>query len=111
MVDPKLMCRAHLLGEHRELHTLVGALRKGRSIQGYVDDGLVEVHNVVARHDELVAEFRRRGWPSGYVHTTPIESFDGFTAGSVNVGANALELMRRCAQCAARTRQELFHVC
>ena len=26
MVDPRFMCRAHILGEHRECHALIGTI-------------------------------------------------------------------------------------
>jgi len=106
MVEPKYLCRSHLLGEHRELHTLVGTLREGKSIQGYLDGKLVEVHNIASRHDALVAEFRRRGWPSGFAHATPLNGFEGFEAGEVDVEANRKELIRRCFACAINFQQE-----
>ena len=37
MVNPEILCRKHLLGEHVELHMLVGWIIKGKSIQGYLD--------------------------------------------------------------------------
>ena len=32
LVPPSHMCRKHLLGEHVELHMLLGTLKKGKSI-------------------------------------------------------------------------------
>ncbi len=69
MIDPKLMCRKHLLGEHRELHALVGILKKGTGIQGYLDNNLIETHNIVNRHEELVKEMTNRG----YSHKSPLK--------------------------------------
>lgn len=63
------MCRKHLLGEHLELHMLVGSLTKGRSIQGFLDNGLLEPQNLISRHNRLVKEMIFRG----YKHNSPIK--------------------------------------
>jgi len=61
MVNPKIMCRQHLLGEHVEIHMFVGTLSRGKSVKGYLEKGLLEVHNLYWRHEELVEEMKRRG--------------------------------------------------
>ena len=43
MVEPKKMCRKHLMGEHVEIHMLIGSMRKGKSIKGFIDNGLLEI--------------------------------------------------------------------
>ena len=95
MVDPKKLCRQHLLGEHKELHQLVGSLRKGKSIQGHLDRGQVEVHSIDTRHTELVNEMIARG----YKHRSPLKTYKKFKAGKVNVLENERELERRCKNC------------
>ena len=50
MVAPGKMCRKHLLGEHVEIHMLAGSLLKGRSIGGFLADGLLEPQSMRARH-------------------------------------------------------------
>ena len=100
MVNPKKLCRQHLLGEHKELHQLIGSLRRGRSIQGHIDKGQVEVHSIGKRHRELVKEMRARG----YKHESPLKPFKAgaFKAGrggKVNVKENEKELKRRCRNC------------
>jgi len=96
-VDPSVMCRKHLLGEHLELHMFVGAMLKGKNIFGYVRKGLVEVHNIPKRHQELVVELGKRG----YNHKSPIPDPwpIGLRAGIVNIEANKQELYRRCKDC------------
>jgi len=99
-VDPSLLCRRHLLGEHLEVHMFIGALRKGKSIKGFIEKGLVEVHTLVTRHGELVAEMLNRG----YGHRSPIAEIDEllmYEAGSVDRAGNLLELKRRCESCRA----------
>lgn len=77
MIDPSEMCRDHLLGEHRELHTLEGAIRSDQiAIDGWVRDRFVAPRRIIERHAELVTEMHRRGWPSGLDHETPIGPLD-----------------------------------
>jgi hypothetical protein len=97
LVDPRLMCSQHLLGEHVELHMLVGSLNRGKRIDGFLRDGLVELRSIRRRHRELVAEMRRRG----FRHQSPLPEFRARRAGSVDVLANLKELARRCRDCRA----------
>jgi len=62
MVDPRILCRQHLLGEHAELHMFIGALGRGLSVKGYLEKNLLEIHNLHGRHEELVREMKRRGY-------------------------------------------------
>jgi hypothetical protein len=95
LVDPKIMCRQHLLGEHVELHMLVGTIRHGISIDGYVDAGLVETHNIAKRHEQLVEEMERRG----YNHKSELAYSDTLHRGRVPRRASRAELLRRCPNC------------
>ena len=60
MISPSKMCRQHLLGEHKELHQLIGSLNKGKSVKGHINKGQVEIHNIKSRHKELVKEMKLR---------------------------------------------------
>ena len=62
MVDPRIMCRQHLLGEHVEIHMFAGIIDRGYSVKGYLEQGLLEVHNLYERHEELVREMKRRNY-------------------------------------------------
>lgn len=62
MVNPAVMCRKHLLGEHVELHMFVGSINRGISMTRYLSDGLLEPAALRARHEELVKEMERRGY-------------------------------------------------
>lgn len=72
MVDPKLMCRQHLLGEHNEIHKIIGSLNKGKSITGYIENNCIELMSIHSRHEVLVNDMLRRG----YNHKSPISLFD-----------------------------------
>src|SRR5215211_5750368 len=71
-VSPSLLCRQHLLGEHRELHGLWRILSEDR--QGHANHPetrrwrgkLAALHE---RHDALVEEMARRG----YRHASPLD--------------------------------------
>lgn len=64
-IQPKRLCRFHLLGEHRELHALWAILTKNKS--GYRKhpetkrwEGKLKA--LYLRHKKLVEEMRRRGY-------------------------------------------------
>ena len=71
-LPPEILCRQHLLGEHRELHGLWNVLTQGKS--GYREHPetkrwvgrLAALYN---RHEALVAEMYRRG----YNHNSPLD--------------------------------------
>lgn len=105
MVAPEKMCRNHLMGEHVEIHMLLGSIRLGKSIEGFIRRKLVEPASITLRHDALVAEMVRRG----YKHGSPIgDDCDALLsslpkrylrAGIVNVETSEAELRARCADC------------
>jgi hypothetical protein len=71
-VPPSYLCRAHLLGEHRELHAAWNVITLGK--QGYAQHPETKrwVGKLAAlyhRHEALVAEMSRRG----YQHHTPLD--------------------------------------
>jgi hypothetical protein len=73
-VDPKLLCRKHLLGEHRELHGLWNILTKHNAVGGYSKHPetlrwIGKEKALFNRHELLIEEFSRRG----YNHNTPLD--------------------------------------
>ena len=95
LVDPRLMCSQHLLGEHVELHMLVGSLRLGKSLAGFVANGLIEVASIRKRHQELVREMTRRG----FQHKSPLPSFTARKLGRVVRKKSLADLVARCKEC------------
>ena len=77
-----------------------GSIRKNISLNGYINKGLVEVHNIKSRHEKLAAEMIRRG----YNHKSPLPIFKNKIAGKVDIKENRLELMKRCKQCLKRMK-------
>lgn len=102
-VEPRLLCKKHLLGEHVEMHMFVGHLNKGRQLGKYLD-GLVQRELVRERHDRLADEISRRG----YKHGSPLPDYDRRPEGWIDARENLKELARRCPGC--RTRQRLASV-
>lgn len=97
-VRPVLLCRQHLLGEHREMHTLVGSINHGRSIQGHIDRGQVETALIKQRHDELAAEMERRD----YNHASPLRQPRVKAEGRVVMADSLRDLHNRCKECRNR---------
>ena len=77
-IQPRKLCRKHLLGEHCELHALWSILTQGR--KGYANHPETKrwrgkLRALYLRHEELVGEMHRRG----YQHNSPLD--DGLAAG------------------------------
>ena len=98
MVNPKIMCRQHLLGEHVELHMSVGTIKKGISVKGYLDDNLLEPESIYQRHNELVKEMEARG----YNHRSPLLLIPINMSKKIDREASLAELIRRCPECRAQ---------
>ena len=105
-VDPKIFCRQHLLGEHVELHMLIGSVKKGRSIDWMLRKGLLDPAIVRERHDLIVEEMKSRG----YNHKSPIDTEiceqikQNYKIGEWDIEANLYDLVSRCSACAERYR-------
>lgn len=73
MIDPTLLCRKHLLGEHGEIHKHKHNFEKHHSIAGRIYPiVLIEPDNMQTRHNELAQEMLNRG----YNHQSPYEQPD-----------------------------------
>ena len=103
-VEPKYLCRKHLLGEHVEMHMFIGSIEKGISLAGYVKNNLIETDRISLRHDELVVEMTDRG----YNHKSPVNNWEcSVSVGKVNVKANLKELSNRCPDCKKRIKEAI----
>lgn len=89
-----------MLGEHVELHMLVGTIKRGCSLQGYIDNKLIDTTKIQERHEALVKEMTLRG----YKHNSPLTYVDTLNLGSglISETASLSELSRRCPECARR---------
>ena len=101
-VSPDVMCRQHLLGEHVEMHMVVGSINRGKSITGYTSNGLLDTRHIQHRHDSLVTEMSLRG----YNHQSPLDYTDSLYDGSVDKQSNLVVLADRCTACKALQRSK-----
>ncbi|MFH0748977.1 MAG: pyrimidine dimer DNA glycosylase/endonuclease V [Candidatus Bathyarchaeota archaeon] len=100
MVNPRIMCRQHLLGEHAEIHMFIGTINLRKSVKRYLEKGLLEVHNLYIRHEELVEEMKRRGSN----HCSKVNENWKFVkkVGAIDREKNVDELVNRCLKCSGR---------
>lgn len=106
-VDPSELCDQHLLGEHNELHKLVGGIRNhphGHAIaDGQAAKGNIDTTLINERHDALAEELERRGMD----HDSPLD-WDPFEylagVGAIDRAANRKELADRCDDCAHKIK-------
>lgn len=71
-IAPNRLCRAHLLGEHRELHGMWSILtsdKKGYRQHPETKRWEGKLAALYRRHEQLVEEMDRRG----YKHATPLD--------------------------------------
>ncbi|QIB75360.1 hypothetical protein G3I44_14315 [Halogeometricum borinquense] len=99
-IDPELLCRQHLLGEHREMHQEVGHINADNlaTVKGHARCGQVDTSSIQERHDELVEEMHRRG----YNHQSPLEYDDELELGYIDLAENLADLADRCEDCRGR---------
>ena len=62
LCDPKIMCQKHLCGEHVEMHMFLGTIKKGKKIDGYLKNNLLEPMALYWRHKQLELEMIDRGY-------------------------------------------------
>jgi hypothetical protein len=108
MVDPGLLCRKHLLGEHAEVHMFLGTLRKGKSVRGFLERKLLEPGSLFERHEALAKEMAARGYrhnsamERGEVERALKTSGVTGTGPEVDKDSSLAELHRRCGECLLR---------
>jgi len=104
-INPKLLCRNHLLGEHNEIHKHRHNFVKKHSIAKRISPVVqIEPENMKARHDALVEEMIARG----YNHNSPYEQPDLSHLKSeerfakINLSISVGDLKARCSECSSR---------
>ena len=101
MINPKLLCNKHLLGEHGEIHKHRHNFVKRHKIDKRIELGQIEPSAMLIRHNELVLEMKTRGMN----HQSPYEMPDiSYLPASqrtfkVNRSAALEDLHRRCEAC------------
>jgi len=70
-LPPKILCKQHLLGEHRELHAIwivITKNKKGYSKHPETKRWVGKLKALYLRHKKLVLEMKNRG----YLHRSPL---------------------------------------
>jgi len=70
-LPPRILCREHLLGEHRELHAVYSIIlnsKKGYSHHPETIRWVGKLPALKIRHEQIVKEMERRG----YKHHSPL---------------------------------------
>jgi len=105
MIDPKLLCTQHLLGEHGEIHKHRHNFVKHHNIRGRISPTVqIEPESMKYRHDELAEEMLRRGMN----HKSPYEQPDlsylpnELRYAKVGIEVSKRDLCNRCEACAER---------
>jgi hypothetical protein len=113
MVNPKYLCRKHLLGEHGEIHKHKHNFVKGHSMEGRISPVVqIEPSAMQERHDALAKEMVRRG----YNHKSPYEQPDisHYPARVVNAmvdtKSSLKDLLSRCSECQSQYDRNLVEV-
>jgi hypothetical protein len=95
------MCKNHLLGEHKEIHQLIGSIKKRHKLDGFVRNNLIEIKSIHNRHFELVKEMSNRG----YTHSSPLTDYnlDYLATEIINYrvdkNKSLVDLLNRCESC------------
>lgn len=96
-VSPFILCRKHLLGEHRELHAIWTVLTKNKKGYSKHPETLRWVGKLKAlfyRHDALVLEMQSRG----YNHLSPLDekeaTGDSYQHIFINTEKEQLEILK-----------------
>jgi len=103
MIEPELLCRKHLLGEHGEIHKFLPSFRKGYRVGGRFDPIVqIQFQGYLKRHDDLASEMLTRG----YSHNSPLLDIPDFRSiypeywdKKVNTLESLRELKLRCSEC------------
>jgi len=101
MIDPKNLCRQHLLGEHGEIHKHKHNFEKKHKITNRIKKNQIEPASMKTRHDELVCEMIRRG----YNHHSPYDMPDISYLSEyeknykVDINLSKIDLQKKCKNC------------
>ena len=99
-IKPELMCNQHLLGEHFEIHKLIGNLRNSRTWgESLARRGFLEPQNALKRHDKLAKEMSKRGM--NHKSELDIKGVN-LPKGKVDVKKSIRDLKKRCKECRKR---------
>ena len=109
MINTKLLCRKHLLGEHNEIHKHRHCFVKKHSIKGRIEPNIqIEPASMQSRHDELAQEMLNRGYnhKSDYIQPDISYLSEKHRLAKVDKIISIKDLKKRCLKC--KKNIELF---
>jgi hypothetical protein len=103
MIDPKLLCNKHLIGEHGELHKHLPSFRKGHKVEGRFNPVVqIQFQGYLERHDAIAEEMLNRGMN----HKSPLKDLPDFKKLytqyydlKVDKRISLTDLITRCKDC------------
>lgn len=104
MVDPRILCRAHLIDEHGEIHKFRHCFVKQYKMDGRM--GQIDPSKMKERHDELAKEMLQRGYNHHSSYEQPDVSY--LPDMSVDPIQSIRDLFGRCEDCKNRAHQLVF---
>jgi len=110
MINPKLLCDKHLLGEHGEMHKFIPTFRKGYRVDKRFDPVVqIQFKGYHERHEALAMEMLARGMN----HKSPLPELPDFKAiypqyfeKTVDISNSTEDLVMRCERCKERICQD-----
>ena len=103
MLNPTLFCRQHLLGQHSELHSLLGTLKKKLKVSGYIKSNCLEITAIQWYHNQCVEELLKRNYkhhtPIGNIPDEILEWYSIYLPIKVDQQKSLNLLLSRCSQC------------
>ena len=105
MINPELLCKKHLLGEHGEIHKhRHNFLKKHRITKRISPVVQIEPISMESRHDILAAEMIRRGYNHNSPYIQPDISYlnNNERLAKVDIYVSIADLLNRCPECSKR---------
>lgn len=98
MLDPKMMCIKHIVGEHGEIHKHRHNFVKKHNISGRIKP-IVQIcpELMEKRHDELVPFLKNHKSPYTQPDLTHLSSNERYAVADIE--ANKKDLVERCPEC------------
>ena len=96
-LDPSILCRKHLLGEHLELHSVWTVLtqnKKGYSKHPETLRWVGKLKALFVRHDNLVLEMKKRGYNHHSDLDKKLATGEGFQHIFIHTPKEQLEILK-----------------
>lgn len=115
LIDPRILCTNHLLGEHAEHHMFLGVIKRKYKLNGYVEKNCLATKTLATRHEELANEMIRRNMKHNSPYVTDHQLNDlivGYPQhilfSTINILASVNDLFTRCTRCRDRYVQMII---